>query len=41
MEDISFDASEKQGESLVIDAEYVNKHLELLVDDEDLSRFIL
>ncbi len=41
MEDISFDASEKNGESLVVDDAYVNKHLEQLVDDEDLSRFIL
>lgn len=41
MEDISFDASEKNGEKLTIDAQYVNDHLEKLVDDEDLSRFIL
>ncbi|WP_026376463.1 HslU--HslV peptidase ATPase subunit [Aestuariibacter salexigens] len=41
MEDISFDASEKHGETFQIDAEYVNKHLEMLVDNEDLSRFIL
>ena len=41
MEDISFDASEKSGESFVIDADYVNSHLETLVDNEDLSRFIL
>ncbi|MCW8109271.1 HslU--HslV peptidase ATPase subunit [Alteromonas ponticola] len=41
MEDISFDASEKSGESLTVDDAYVNKHLEQLVDNEDLSRFIL
>jgi ATP-dependent HslUV protease ATP-binding subunit HslU len=41
MEDISFDASEKSGEAFVIDAEYVNSHLDTLVDNEDLSRFIL
>ena len=41
MEDISFDASEKSGETVTIDAEYVNSHLETLVDNEDLSRFIL
>ncbi len=41
MEEISFDASEKDGESIVIDADYVNKHLEALVENEDLSRFIL
>ncbi|WP_137165751.1 HslU--HslV peptidase ATPase subunit [Salinimonas lutimaris] len=41
MEDISYDASEKSGESFTIDADYVNSHLETLVDNEDLSRFIL
>ncbi len=41
MEDISFDASEKNGETISIDADYVNAHLESLVDNEDLSRFIL
>jgi ATP-dependent HslUV protease ATP-binding subunit HslU len=41
MEDISYDASEKQGETYIIDADYVNEHLESLVDNEDLSRFIL
>lgn len=41
MEDISYDASEKQGETYTIDAAYVNAHLEALVDNEDLSRFIL
>jgi ATP-dependent HslUV protease ATP-binding subunit HslU len=41
MEDISFDASDKAGESYIINAEYVDAHLEALVDNEDLSRFIL
>ena len=41
MEEISYDASEKVGSSLVIDAAYVEKHLGALVEDEDLSRFIL
>ncbi|MCF2910248.1 MULTISPECIES: HslU--HslV peptidase ATPase subunit [Pseudoalteromonas] len=41
MEEISFDASDKAGESLTIDAAYVDKHLDMLVQDEDLSRFIL
>ena len=41
MEDISYDASERQGETFVIDAAYVNSHLEALVENEDLSRFIL
>ncbi|QCZ92351.1 HslU--HslV peptidase ATPase subunit [Salinimonas iocasae] len=41
MEDISYDASEKSGESFTIDASYVDSHLDTLVDNEDLSRFIL
>ena len=41
MEEISFDASERNGEQLIIDASYVNSKLDMLVDDEDLSRFIL
>ena len=41
MEEISFDASERNGEQLTIDASYVNSKLDVLVDDEDLSRFIL
>ncbi|WP_419149545.1 HslU--HslV peptidase ATPase subunit [Pseudoalteromonas 'SMAR'] len=41
MEEASFDASEKAGEALTIDAAYVEQHLDMLVQDEDLSRFIL
>ncbi len=41
MEEISFVASEKDGESLLIDKAYVDEHLEMLVDNEDLSRYIL
>ena len=41
MEDISYDASEKSGETFVIDTDYVNAHLGKLIEDEDLSRFIL
>ncbi|WP_087023469.1 HslU--HslV peptidase ATPase subunit [Thaumasiovibrio subtropicus] len=41
MEEISFDATEKSGETLNVDAEYVKSHLGELVADEDLSRFIL
>lgn len=41
MEDISYDASDRNGESITIDADYVGKHLDELVADEDLSRFIL
>ncbi|WNN44205.1 MULTISPECIES: HslU--HslV peptidase ATPase subunit [Winslowiella] len=41
MEDISYDASDRPGDSVTIDAAYVGKHLDELVADEDLSRFIL
>ena len=41
MEEISYDASEKDGESLVVDADYVTLRLGKLIADEDLSRFIL
>ena len=41
MEEISYDASEKSGESLIVDADYVEHFLGELVKDEDLSRFIL
>ncbi len=40
-EEISFSASEQGGETVVIDTGYVDKYLETLVSDEDLSRFIL
>ena len=41
MEDISFDASDRNGQTIQIDADYVKQHLDELVADEDLSRFIL
>lgn len=41
MEDISYDASESNGKTISIDADYVRGHLDELVSDEDLSRFIL
>ncbi|EHD23548.1 MULTISPECIES: HslU--HslV peptidase ATPase subunit [Brenneria] len=41
IEDISYDASEMSGQNVTIDADYVRNHLDELVADEDLSRFIL
>ncbi|ATA25737.1 HslU--HslV peptidase ATPase subunit [Brenneria goodwinii] len=41
IEDISYDASEMSGQNVTIDADYVRSHLDELVADEDLSRFIL
>ncbi|WJW75573.1 ATP-dependent protease ATPase subunit HslU [Thiohalobacter sp. IOR34] len=41
LETISFEASDKAGETLRIDAAYVEQHLDSLAGDEDLSRYIL
>jgi len=41
LETISFDASEMNGEQVVITADYVNEHLSELSQDEDLSQYIL
>ncbi|KMT65057.1 HslU--HslV peptidase ATPase subunit [Catenovulum maritimum] len=41
MEEVSYDASEMSGQSITVDADYVSKFLNDLVEDEDLSRFIL
>jgi ATP-dependent HslUV protease ATP-binding subunit HslU len=41
VEDLSFEANDKSGETIIIDAAYVNSKLAEVVKDEDLSRFIL
>lgn len=41
MEEISFDAAERNGETIRIDRDYVLKRLEGVSQDADLSRFIL
>lgn len=41
VEEISFHANDKSGEAIEIDEAYVNKTLNDVVQDEDLSRFIL
>ena len=41
VEEISFNADERSGETILIDSAYVDKTLTELVKDEDLSRFIL
>ncbi len=38
---ISFEAPDRSGESITLDAAYVNEHLDVLAADEDLSRYIL
>ena len=41
VEDLSFNANDKSGETIIINADYVNDKLSEVVKDEDLSRFIL
>jgi len=41
LEDISFDAPDMRDRDVVIDAAYVREKLEDIVEDEDLSRYIL
>ena len=41
LESISFKAADSGGQSETVDADYVNEHLGELVQDEDLTRYIL
>ncbi|MBU0653257.1 MAG: ATP-dependent protease ATPase subunit HslU [Proteobacteria bacterium] len=41
LDGISFDAPEMRGQEVVIDGDYVADQLDEIVDDEDLSRYIL
>jgi len=41
LEDISFDAPDLEEKKIVIDAKYVEEKLDNIVEDEDLSRYIL
>jgi len=41
LDEISFDASEKAGEKITVDAAYVEKHIGDLAKNADLSKFIL
>jgi len=41
LDDISFTATDRAGEKITINSEYVNKNLDELVKDTDLSKFIL
>ncbi|HDK37550.1 MAG TPA: HslU--HslV peptidase ATPase subunit, partial [Thiolapillus brandeum] len=41
LEEISFEASTLQGQSIQVDENYVDSHLGELADNEDLTRFIL
>src|SRR5699024_9720910 len=41
MEEVSYDAPDRSGQTLTIDADYVDERLADLAADEDLSRYIL
>jgi ATP-dependent HslUV protease ATP-binding subunit HslU len=41
LDTVSFDAADRAGQSVTVDAQYVDAHLGELVRDEDLSRYIL
>ena len=41
LDTVSFEATDQPGSTIVIDADYVDRHLDQLVKDEDLSRYIL
>ena len=41
LEDVSFDAEDRRGETLVIDAAYVEKQLSAVARDTDLSKYVL
>ena len=41
LDELSFDAPERNDRTVVIDAAYVHRYLDPIVKDEDLSRFIL
>jgi ATP-dependent HslUV protease ATP-binding subunit HslU len=41
LEEISFEATKREGQTVRIDADYVNQRLNTLAGDEDLSRYVL
>ena len=41
LDEISFTATDRSGEKIIINKEYINKNLDYLVKDSDLSKFIL
>jgi ATP-dependent HslUV protease ATP-binding subunit HslU len=41
LEDISFEAEERQGDSMVIDAAYVDQQLASIARNTDLSKYVL
>ena len=41
LDEISFTATDRSGEKIIIDKAYINKNLDTLIKDTDLSKFIL
>ena len=41
LEDISFDAEDRRGERLTVDADFVDKQLSSIARNADLSRYVL
>ena len=41
LDEISFTATDRAGEKIVINKDYINKNLDNLIKDTDLSKFIL
>jgi len=41
LEEVSFEAPHMDGVQLVVDGAYVRRALEGIVDDQDLSRYVL
>ena len=41
LEDVSFEAEDRQGETLVVDAAYVEKQLAAVARNTDLSKYVL
>jgi ATP-dependent HslUV protease ATP-binding subunit HslU len=41
LEDVSFDAEDRSGETLVVDAAFVDKQLAGIAKNADLSRYVL
>jgi ATP-dependent HslUV protease ATP-binding subunit HslU len=41
LEEVSFDAAKREGQTVTLDTDYVNQRLNTLAADEDLSRYVL
>jgi len=41
LETVSYEASDRSGDTVIIDQDYVNDHLDELAEDEDYARYIL